>query len=63
MGATILRKRLVSGRELSARLNVPYHTVLHWSRRGNIPRIRIGPKLIRFDLDAVIESLGLDDKD
>ena len=51
-------KELLTAVELAARLRVRPDTIRDWSRRGLIPTYRISPKVIRYDLAAVIESLG-----
>lgn len=47
---------LLTAAELAARIRVRPDTIKAWSRRGRIPAIRITPKIIRFDLDAVLAS-------
>ena len=48
---------LLTAAELAARLRVRPDTLKAWSRRGCIPAVRITPKVVRFDLDAVLASL------
>ncbi|MDA1053665.1 MAG: hypothetical protein O3C40_24720 [Planctomycetota bacterium] len=51
---------LLTANELGAELRVKPDTVKHWSRTGRIPTVRITPKVIRYDLQAVIASLKSD---
>lgn len=51
-------KELLTAVELAARLRVRPNTIRDWSRRGLIPTYRISPKVVRYDVVAVIESLG-----
>ena len=48
---------LLTAEELAARLQVKPDTVRGWARNGMIPAMRITPKVVRYDLDAVIRSL------
>jgi predicted site-specific integrase-resolvase len=50
-------RELLTAEEVAGRLRIRPETLKAWARRGRIPRIRISPKVVRFDLDAVIESL------
>lgn len=49
--------RFLTARELAKRLGVRPATVREWHRSGEIPAIRLTPKVIRYNLDAVVESL------
>ena len=49
--------RLLTAEELAERLRVRPNTVKAWARDGRIPAIRLSPKIIRFDLDEVVEAL------
>lgn len=51
------RQELLTAEELAERLRVQPSTIRRWSRCGRIPQIGIGPKVIRYDYDAVLESL------
>ena len=53
---------LLTAAELAERLRVKTGTVSEWVRRGVIPAIRINPKVIRFDFDAVVSALKDGDK-
>ena len=48
---------LLTAKELAARLKVKPSTVREWMRRGVIPAIKLTPKVVRFDLDQVVESM------
>lgn len=43
--------------ELSEAIHIPVGTIYGWVRRGFIPHLRLGPRLIRFDLDEVSDWL------
>ncbi len=47
----------VDARDLSARLDVSYETVLTWVRRGYIPHVRDGRGRLLFNLDSVLHAL------
>ncbi len=48
---------LLTAHELAERLRVSPDTVLTWARRGEIPTLRLSPKVIRFDPRAVLAAL------
>lgn len=48
---------LLTARELAARLDVRYDTVLGWARRDEIPSIRDGRNRRLFNLDSVLNAL------
>ncbi len=48
---------LLTADELAVRLKVQPSTVRKWHRDGRIPSIRLSPKVIRFDLDVVVDAL------
>ena len=50
-------KELLTAEELADRLRVRPETVRTWARRGTIPAVRLSPKVIRFDLQAVVEAM------
>ena len=50
-------KELLTADELARRLRVRPDTVRNWARRKLIPRLQLSPKVIRFDLQAVIEAV------
>jgi excisionase family DNA binding protein len=47
----------VNARELAARLDVGYETVLAWVRRGKVPHVRDGRGRLLFNLNAVLDAL------
>lgn len=47
---------LLTARELGSRLRVSPETVRAWGRRGFIPTVRLSRKVIRFNLQAVLEA-------
>lgn len=48
---------LLTARELAKRLRVSPETVRAWARRGCIPTLRLSPKTIRFNPEAVLAAL------
>ncbi len=48
---------LLTAVELATKIGVRPDTVKLWARKGMIPAIRISPKVIRFDLSAVLAAL------
>ena len=48
---------LLSAEELAERLHLKAETVRSWARRGLIPKVQFTPKVIRFDLAAVVEAV------
>jgi excisionase family DNA binding protein len=49
---------LLTAAEMAARLRIRPTTLQEWAREGRVPSVRITPKVIRFDPDAVILSLS-----
>jgi excisionase family DNA binding protein len=47
---------LLDGRELAHRLDVTYHAVMGWARRGQIPSIKTGRGVV-FNLDQVVKAI------
>ena len=56
MKPTHIKKQLVRARDIAKRYDVTERSVFNWKDAGKIPFIQIG-KIIRFDLDAVIEAI------
>jgi len=52
----------LTAKELAARLKVKPSTVREWMRQGVIPAIKLTPKVVRFDLDQVVEFMREDKK-
>jgi excisionase family DNA binding protein len=51
-------RRIVTAEELSEKLSLHPETIRRHVRAGNLPFIRLGRGVIRFDLEAVIAALG-----
>jgi len=49
---------LLTARELAKRLRVSPETVRAWARRGSIPTLRLSPKVIRYNAEAVLAALS-----
>jgi hypothetical protein len=49
---------LLRAEELARRLDVKPATIRAWSRKGLIPSVRVTPKVIRFDVAAVLDALA-----
>lgn len=48
---------LMTADEVAGRLNVRPATVRQWARRGWIPTVRLSRKVLRYNLDAVVEAM------
>lgn len=48
----------LNARDLAARLDVGYPTVLSWARRGKVPHVRDGRGRLLFNLSAVLKALS-----
>lgn len=48
----------LTARELAKRLRVSPETVREWARRGYIPTLRLSPKVIRYNAEAVLAALS-----
>jgi hypothetical protein len=44
--------------ETAAALKVCSATLRRWTREGVVPSIRLGPRVIRYDLNAVIAAIA-----
>ena len=51
-------KKIVTAKELAEELNLKPRTIRAWARQRKIPSLRISPKVVRFDLEAVIRVLS-----
>ena len=52
---------LLTADELADRLQVRPSTIRRWAREGRIPTVRLTPKVVRYDLAAVVEAVQTDD--
>ena len=48
---------LVTAEEMARRLRLKPSTILRWAQQRKIPSIVISPKVVRFDVAAVIQRL------
>jgi excisionase family DNA binding protein len=48
---------LLPTKEMAAQIRVEPDTLLGWARKGRIPCVRLGRKMVRFDPEAVIQAL------
>ena len=48
---------LGTARELAEILDVSRWTIYNWARRGYIPSLRASDRILRFDLQAVLDVL------
>ena len=56
--STMQEKELLTTEELARRLRVAPATIRSWARRGCIPTLRLSPKVIRYDAEAVLAALS-----
>ncbi len=60
-----MNKKLVTAEEIARELNISPSTITQWGRQGKIPRVKISPKIIRYDKDntllALSQGLGAND--
>ncbi|WP_197037558.1 MULTISPECIES: helix-turn-helix domain-containing protein [Actinomycetes] len=52
-------RRMVSLSDLAAHLGVSPGTTSKWYREGRIDGVKLGPRLVRVDLDATLAKLGM----
>ena len=52
------KPELLTTRDLARRLQVTPETVRSWARRGLIPTLRVTPKVVRYNLAAVLAALA-----
>ena len=48
---------LLTPDELADRLHVRPSTVRRWAQEGRIPAVRLTPKVVRYDLAAVVAAM------
>lgn len=53
-----MSKQLVTAEEIAQELNVSPSTITEWGRQGKIPRVKISPKIIRYDKDNTLLVLS-----
>ena len=53
-----MSRKLLTAEQLARELKVGVETIDDWGRRHLIPRLKISPKIIRFDRDAVLSALA-----
>ena len=52
-----MKEELLTYAELAQKLKVRPSTVKAWAKASQIPAIRVGAKIIRFDYPEVVEAL------
>ena len=52
-----MARTLVTSKELAEALKVHIRTVQEWGMTGKIPRVILGHRTIRYDLEHVMEHL------
>jgi excisionase family DNA binding protein len=50
-------REFLTAAELAERLRVRTGTIRAWGRVGRIPVVRLSPRALRFDFEAVVKSL------
>jgi excisionase family DNA binding protein len=48
---------LLTADELAGRLQVRPSTIRRWAREGRIPTVRLSPKVLRYNLGAVVQAM------
>ena len=54
LGCVTMGKKIVTAEELAEQLSLKPKTIHDWARQGKIPSLRISPKVIRFEMEAVL---------
>jgi len=52
---------LLTAEEVAELLRVPLRTVYEWARRGQIPHLRCGLRLLRFDQAEIIRAFHVEE--
>ncbi len=52
-----MSKKLLTAEDMAQELDVSPSTITEWGRQGKIPRVKISPKIIRYDKDAILHVL------
>ncbi len=53
MSETTTTRRMVGVAEAAAYIGISTPTLRHWIKTGRLPAVRLGPKLLRVDLDDI----------
>lgn len=53
-----MSNKLVTAEEIAQELNVSPSTITEWGRQGKIPRVKISPKVIRYDKENTLLVLS-----
>jgi excisionase family DNA binding protein len=57
------QQRFLTTRELAEHFRISVRSVHRWKNEGILPFYRIGPRMIRFDLDEGNQALGIEKED
>jgi len=49
---------LLTAEEVADRLQVRPSTIRRWAREGRIPKVRLTPKVVRYELAAVVKAMS-----
>ena len=49
---------LLTAEELAETLHIRPSTVREWARRGRIPTVRLSPKVVRYSVAAVVQTVS-----
>lgn len=52
-----MTEELLTKEEIGKRLSIKPETILRLARQGIIPQVRVSHKIIRYDLQKVLEAL------
>lgn len=52
-----MKEEIVTANELAEKLHVKPETVRIWARQGIIPSLRPTPKVLRFEIQSVLEAI------
>ena len=63
MATATLERKLVSAKTLGRMLDIRETTIRAWGREGKLSARIIGGRLMRFDLQEALQTLGLAEKD
>ena len=57
-GVLEMENEILTANELAARLKLKPETIRVWAREGRIPSIRPTQKILRFDLQKVLQAIS-----